>query len=208
MRLARPSAKPTDAATDGNVRIGVSRGRGARPPYARATPTSLSRSCLRESYTDHATRHRGRRDGCSSFRDHRDGPDRSSRNCRAEAPGRDIRAHASRSRGRDAASWPRWAPATCFTTWVPATAASRSRRPSGTAPAAWAWTSTPSASRKPTTMPRSAGVDDKVKFIQGDLFQQDLSQATVITPLPAARVEPEAAAEALEAQTRHAHRLA
>jgi precorrin-6B methylase 2 len=28
---------------------------------------------------------------------------------------------------------------------------------------------------------KSAGVTDKVKFIQGDLFQQDLSQATVIS---------------------------
>ena len=38
---------------------------------------------------------------------------------------------------------------------------------------------------------KKAGVGDKVKFIQGDLFQQDLSQATVITLylLPALNVK-------------------
>jgi 23S rRNA G2069 N7-methylase RlmK/C1962 C5-methylase RlmI len=53
-----------------------------------------------------------------------------------------------------------------------------------------------------------AGVGDKVKFLNQDLFETDLSEATVITLYSAAVAQPEADAEAQTAEAGHAHRVA
>ncbi len=58
-------------------------------------------------------------------------------------------------------------------------------------------------------MPRRPASRDRAMFYERDLFQTDVSPATVLTHLPAARREPhDTLAAAGDAQARHAHRLA
>ena len=52
------------------------------------------------------------------------------------------------------------------------------------------------------------GVAGKATFVKADLFESDLSQATVITMYPAAADQPQAAPEDSRPQARHAHRVA
>ena len=84
-------------------------------------------------------------------------------------------------RGSDAEDGERDRERTWSTTSARATAGFRSPRRRSTARAPSASTSIRSASRKRTRTSPRPNVGDKVKFLNQDLFETDLSQATVIT---------------------------
>ncbi len=67
------------------------------------------------------------------------------------------------------------------TTSGPATAGSRSRLRNDTARSASASSSTPSSIVKRSINAKQAGVSDRVRFLTQDLFETDISQATVVT---------------------------
>jgi 23S rRNA G2445 N2-methylase RlmL len=75
----------------------------------------------------------------------------------------------------------KWGRATSSTTWDAATAASSSSRPSFSAPRGVGIDLSPERIAEANANLKATGMQDRVKFIQADLFKSDFSEATVVT---------------------------
>ena len=95
--------------------------------------------------------------------------------------GRDVAAHAGRDGRADAARWRRPRAPTSSTISAPATAGCRSSRRKSSAPQAVGIEYDGDLAALARRNAERAGVAGKVTIIQGDIFKEDFSRATVVT---------------------------